>query len=136
MARRRWKPRCAHPPDLILTDVMMPKLDGYGLGPVQALRADPYLRENSGDFCYRRGPARKARIEGIAAGADDYLVKPFSANELLTRVETALRLRQVRRYRGARGKIDTVRGTVPRVCDRHIGRDLPNGARTGPKCGN
>lgn len=42
MARRRWKPR-AQPPDLILTDVMMPKLDGYGL--LQSLRANSNLRE-------------------------------------------------------------------------------------------
>jgi len=64
----------AHTPDLILSDVMMPKLDGYGL--LQALRADPYLRDIPVILLSARA-GEESRIEGMAAGADDYLVKPF-----------------------------------------------------------
>ena len=77
-------------PDLIITDVMMPRLDGFGL-----LRA---IRERRGDTgaaghsCSRRGPTRRRGIEGLEAGADDYLVKPFSANELVARVNANLKL--------------------------------------------
>ena len=98
----------AHPPDLILSDVMMPKLDGYGL--LQALRADPYLRDIPVILLSARA-GEESRIEGIAAGADDYLVKPFSGNELLARVETALQLRRVRNE--ARAQFETLLNEAP-----------------------
>ena len=82
-----------HPPDLILADVMMPKLDGFGL--LRAVRTDARLREIPVILLSARA-GEESRIEGISAGADDYLVKPFSATELLARVETALRLKQIR----------------------------------------
>ena len=71
----------------------MPKLNGFGL--LQSLRSDPHLREIPITLLSARA-GEESKIEGIAAGADDYLVKPFSANELLARVETALKLKQVR----------------------------------------
>ncbi|WP_211923160.1 ATP-binding protein [Duganella radicis] len=77
-------------PDLILSDVMMPQLDGFGL--LAALRA----RETTRDIPFMMLSARageEARLEGLQAGADDYLVKPFSGRELLARIEV-LRLRQ------------------------------------------
>ncbi|TGD97240.1 ATP-binding protein [Methylobacterium nonmethylotrophicum] len=83
-----------HAPDLVLTDVMMPGLDGFGL--LAALRADPSLRAIPVILLSARA-GEEARIEGLAAGADDYLIKPFSARELLARVETNLRLARVRR---------------------------------------
>jgi PAS domain S-box-containing protein len=83
-----------HTPDLVLTDVMMPGLDGFGL--LAALRADPSLRGIPVILLSARA-GEEARIEGLAAGADDYLIKPFSARELLARVETNLRLARVRR---------------------------------------
>src|SRR5689334_683242 len=63
----------AHPPDLILADVTMPKLDGFGL--LRALRADPGLREIPVILLSAR--ADEGSIEAMEAGADDYLVKPF-----------------------------------------------------------
>ncbi|MGH9884695.1 MAG: ATP-binding protein, partial [bacterium] len=74
-------------PDLVVTDVMMPRLDGFAL-----------LRELRGDEHTRRVPVimlsaragEEARIEGLGAGADDYLVKPFSALELVARVQSQL----------------------------------------------
>jgi signal transduction histidine kinase len=73
----------AAPPDLILSDIMMPGLDGYQL--LQALRADELTRGIPVIFLSARA-GDEARVEGLSAGADDYLVKPFSARELLARV--------------------------------------------------
>ena len=83
----------AHPPDLILSDVMMPKLDGFGL--LRALRADPRLREIPIILLSARA-GEESRIEGMEAGADDYLVKPFSARELVARVETHIKVSRMR----------------------------------------
>jgi PAS domain S-box-containing protein len=76
-------------PDLVLTDVMMPGLDGFGL--LQALRADPQTRKVPIILLSARA-GEEARVEGLEAGADDYLIKPFSARELLARVEAALKM--------------------------------------------
>ena len=84
----------AHPPDLVLSDVMMPKLDGFGL--LRALRADPDLQEIPVILLSARA-GEESRIEGIEVGADDYLVKPFSARELIARVETHVTTFRVRR---------------------------------------
>jgi PAS domain S-box-containing protein len=81
-------------PDLVLTDVMMPNLDGFGL--LQALRSDSQTREVPIILLSARA-GEEARIEGLTAGADDYLVKPFSARELLARVEATLKLSRLRR---------------------------------------
>jgi CheY-like chemotaxis protein len=69
-------------PELVLTDVMMPELDGYGL--LRALRADPNTRDLPVILLSARA-GEDARIEGLDAGADDYLTKPFSARELIAR---------------------------------------------------
>lgn len=81
-------------PDLVLTDVMMPEMDGFEL--LQALRADPHTREVPVILLSARA-GEESRVEGLAAGADDYLIKPFSARELLARVDANLRLGQLRR---------------------------------------
>jgi len=81
-------------PDLILSDVMMPLLDGLEL--VQRLRADPGLREVPVILLSARA-GEESRIQGMETGADDYLVKPFSARELLARVQTHLELARVRK---------------------------------------
>lgn len=82
------------PPDLVLTDVMMPGLDGFEL--LQALRAAPHTREIPIILLSARA-GEEARVEGLEAGADDYLTKPFSARELLTHVDANLKLGQLRR---------------------------------------
>jgi signal transduction histidine kinase len=84
----------ANPPDLILSDVMMPELDGFGL--VAALRADDRTRAIPVILLSARA-GEEARIEGLGAGADDYLVKPFSARELVARVASQLQLTRLRR---------------------------------------
>jgi signal transduction histidine kinase len=89
-------------PDLVLSDVMMPELDGFGL--IAAMRADAELHDVPVLLLSARA-GEEARIEGVNAGADDYLVKPFSARELLTRVDSQLmrsRIRQAERAHMAR----------------------------------
>lgn len=83
-----------HLPDLVLTDVMMPRMDGFGL--LNALRSDSRTREIPIILLSARA-GEEAKVEGLAAGADDYLIKPFSARELLARVEATLKLSQLRR---------------------------------------
>jgi signal transduction histidine kinase len=84
----------ANPPDLVLSDVMMPALDGFGL--LAAIRADDRIRALPVILLSARA-GEEARIEGLDAGADDYLVKPFSARELLARVASQLQLARLRR---------------------------------------
>jgi PAS domain S-box-containing protein len=82
------------PPDLVLADLMMPGLDGFGL--LGELRADPRTGTVPVVLLSARA-GEESRVEGLAAGADDYLVKPFSARELLARVGTHLEMNRVRR---------------------------------------
>jgi len=81
-------------PDLIISDVMMPRLDGFGL--IRELRLDARTAGVPTILLSARA-GEEATAEGLRAGADDYLVKPFSASSLLIRVEaqlSAARLRQ------------------------------------------
>jgi PAS domain S-box-containing protein len=84
----------ASPPELVLSDVMMPKLDGFGL--LGALRADPVLRTIPVILLSARA-GEEARVGGITFGADDYLVKPFSSRELLARVDSHVKMARFRR---------------------------------------
>jgi len=81
------------PPDLILSDVMMPRVDGFGV--LQAVRAEESLR-NIPLILLSARAGEESRIEGLQSGADDYLVKPFSARELLARVSSHLAIARVR----------------------------------------
>jgi signal transduction histidine kinase len=80
-------------PDLIVSDVMMPNLDGLGL--LHKLREDTQTQTIPVILLSARAGEESA-VEGLKAGADDYLAKPFSAQELLARVRTHLELAQVR----------------------------------------
>ncbi len=73
----------ANPPDLVLSDIMMPRLDGFGL--LEKLRAHPATSAIPVILLSARA-GEEAESEGLEAGADDYLVKPFTARELLARV--------------------------------------------------
>jgi len=88
-------------PDLVLTDVMMPELDGFGL--LQRLRSGEQTREVPVLMLSARA-GEEARIEGLQAGAADYLVKPFSARELLARVETLLLRSRLRSLEDAQAR--------------------------------
>ncbi|MDG4767136.1 SpoIIE family protein phosphatase [Solwaraspora sp. WMMD406] len=115
--------------DLILTDVMMPNLDGFGL--VAALRADARTRHVPiVVLSARAGP--ESAVEGLAAGADDYLVKPFAAQELVARVRANVELgqlrgriiRQLRALADAAVAVNTAQTTreVVRVAVDHVQR--------------
>ncbi len=81
-------------PDLVLTDVMMPGLDGFEL--LARLRNDPQTSHLPVVMLSARA-GEEATVEGLDAGADDYLVKPFGGPELLARIRANLELDRVRR---------------------------------------
>lgn len=81
-------------PDLVLTDVMMPKLDGFGL--LAKLREDVSLASLPVLMLSARAGS-DAQVEGLNAGADDYLAKPFAARELLARVNSTIHMAEMRR---------------------------------------
>ena len=74
-------------PDLVIADVMMPVMDGFGL--LRAIRTSERFSKVPVMLLSARA-GEEASSEGLRAGADDYVVKPFSARELLARVETRL----------------------------------------------
>ncbi|MCS7080584.1 MAG: response regulator [Chloracidobacterium sp.] len=80
-------------PDLVLSDVLMPEMDGFEL--CRALRADPVLGEVP--IVLVTTLADKAsRLQGLEAGADDFLSKPYDSAELRARVRTIVRLNRYR----------------------------------------
>jgi two-component sensor histidine kinase/CheY-like chemotaxis protein len=102
-------------PDLVLSDVMMPGLDGFGL--LAELRGDGNLLEIPIILLSARA-GEEARVEGLEAGADDYISKPFSARELLARVRANLQLARIRRdakeaQRQYAARLEAVVNTVP-----------------------
>lgn len=105
----------ARKPDLVLTDVMMPGLDGFGL--LRELRSDQDLRDLPVIIVSARA-GEEARVEGLDAGADDYLTKPFAARELVARVNANLEMARVRReaaeaLRARTAELEAVLETAP-----------------------
>ncbi|RKH13818.1 PAS domain S-box protein [Corallococcus sp. CA047B] len=72
------------PPDVVVSDVMMPGLDGFGL--LRELKADARTAHVPVILLSARA-GEEAKVEGLQAGADDYLVKPFGVRELVARLE-------------------------------------------------
>ncbi|KAG0146679.1 hypothetical protein CROQUDRAFT_77426 [Cronartium quercuum f. sp. fusiforme G11] len=83
----------SHRPDLVVSDLMMPGLDGFQL--LKQLKADPDTAAISVILLSARAGS-DIRVEGLAEGADDYLVKPFEAKELVARINTHLQLAKMR----------------------------------------
>ncbi|HKS68917.1 MAG TPA: ATP-binding protein, partial [Ktedonobacterales bacterium] len=88
-------------PDLVLAAVMMPELDGFAM--LRALRADPATRTLPVILLSARA-GEEATVEGLEAGADDYLTKPFSVREVLSRVAARLEIAGLRREAEARAR--------------------------------
>jgi PAS domain S-box-containing protein len=84
----------ARPPELIVSDVMMPRLDGFGL--LRELRAHAGTRTIPVILLSARA-GEESHVEGLAHGADDYLIKPFSAREMLARIAAHLDMARMRR---------------------------------------
>jgi signal transduction histidine kinase len=95
----------AQPPDLLVTDLMMPILSGREL--VQAVRADRAL-ESIPVLVLTARSAVGARIESLDAGADDYASKPFEASELRARIRSLLRIKEYQ---------DTIRAQAHELAD-------------------
>ncbi len=93
------------PVDLVVTDVMMPRLDGLGL--VRAIRDDPALASVPVVMLSARAGA-EAATEAVEAGADDYVVKPFTPAELVARCRTTLELAAHRRRAAEAGVRQTL----------------------------
>jgi signal transduction histidine kinase len=99
----------ADPPDVVVTDVMMPRLDGFGL--LTALRAEPATATIPVIVVSARA-GEESSVEGLDLGADDYLVKPFSARELVARVRVNLELARLRADAGRVSALEEVRSRV------------------------
>ena len=95
-------------PDLIICDIQMPRLDGYGT--LAALRKDPATAAIP--FIFLTGLAdRKELRQGMGLGADDYLTKPFSVNELMQAVNTRLEKHAAVQRRSEK-KLEELRGNI------------------------
>jgi len=77
-----------HSPNLVLLDIMMPKMDG--IEACEQLRADPDLKHIPIIFLTARSD-EKTEIEGLDKGADDFITKPISTTKLLSRINAVLR---------------------------------------------
>ena len=93
----------SHAPDVLVSDVLMPGLNGFEL--IERLRGDERTAVIPVLLLSARG-GEDSRIEGIASGADDYLVKPLSSRELVARVDGAVRLGRLRRETARREQAD------------------------------
>ncbi|MBS1816862.1 MAG: response regulator [Acidobacteria bacterium] len=110
------------PADLLLTDVMMPRMDGISL--IHAIRADADLKTLPVIMLSARS-GEEARIEGLHAGADDYIFKPFSAREVVARVSSQLQLLAARRHAATeRDRLRDLLSQVPAVVNFLSGPDL------------
>jgi DNA-binding response OmpR family regulator len=113
--REAWNAICRRRPDAVLSDVMMPEVDGFTL--LAQIRASGELKDLPFILLSARA-GEEAKIEGLGAGADDYLVKPFSGRELLARVAANLSMSRLRAamaqdLRARTAELETVLETVP-----------------------
>ncbi len=98
-------------PDLVITDVMMPELDGFGL--LRALAGDETTRTIPVLMLSARA-GEESRMEALLAGANDYLVKPFAARELMARVDSLLMRSRIRAIEEAQARrLDEVFAQAP-----------------------
>lgn len=93
-AQAGWEQLEAHKPELVITDIMMPQVDGYQF--LAQMRGDPRFKDLPVVFLTAKGMTRD-RIQGHKAGVDAYLSKPFDPDELVAIVENLLARQQVRK---------------------------------------
>ncbi len=106
-------------PNLVLADIMMSGLDGFGI--LQAIRNDPSIRMTPVILLSARA-GEESTVEGLQAGADDYLVKPFTARELVARVSAHLNLARIRR--GVAERESQLAAIVESSDDAIVSKDL------------
>jgi signal transduction histidine kinase/serine phosphatase RsbU (regulator of sigma subunit) len=107
--------------DLVITDVMMPRMDGFEL--LNAIRSDILLRTIPVMMLSARA-GEEAAIGGLIAGADDYLVKPFTSEELRARVSA-----QIRVVREQQKVLDRTKRIVEAFQEGFLPSRLPQTAR-------
>ena len=95
-------------PDLVLSDVMMPEMDGFGL--LAALKADERTSHMPVVLLTAKADA-ESKLHGLETGADDYLAKPFNADELTARVRNLITQRRLLREKYSQEVL--VLGTSP-----------------------
>lgn len=109
-------------PDVILADVMMPGLDGFEL--LKRVRAHPELRHTPVVLVTARA-GEQAAIEGLMAGADDYIAKPFSPRELVARIAAAVdRARAESALRASEAELLARNDELERFNKVTVGREL------------
>ncbi len=94
-------------PDLVLLDLFLPGLDGFGA--LTGLRRDPKTAEVPVIFLSAQGDA-ETKSQGLSLGAADYLAKPFSAQELMARVDRTLKLTAQKEHFRALAQTDGLTG--------------------------
>ncbi len=120
-----WQAMKEDPPDMLVSDIMMPEVDGIEL--VRKVKADPELKLTPCILVTARAGA-EASVSGLDSGADDYLVKPFSPEELVARLSSAWRLcvahRELRNKQAQlvdlsreAGKAELAAGVIHNICN-------------------
>jgi putative two-component system response regulator len=104
-------------PDMMLLDVMMPQLDGFEV--CRRVRSAPELVEIP-IIMITALDDRTSRLNGLRAGVDDFLTKPFDTIELLTRVQTVARLNRYRRIVEQRNELEAAHQALIRSYDKTI----------------
>lgn len=98
-------------PDLIICDVMMPEMDGYGV--IGELRKDPLTAGIPFIFLTAKADRFEQR-QGMELGADDYITKPFTRKELLTAINTRLKKQEII-HNKSQEKLDELRTSISRA---------------------
>lgn len=102
-----------HRPALVLSDVMMPEMDGIAL--LKAVKNDPVIGQTPIILITARA-GEESRIEGIEIGADDYIVKPFSSRELIVRAQAQMRISSARsKIEASEKQFRTLTETLPQL---------------------
>jgi two-component system cell cycle response regulator len=117
----------SEPAHLILSDVMMPKMDGFEL--MRKIRSNPNLK-NAYIILITARIQERDRVQGLDLGADDYITKPFSFSELLARVRVGARVVQYQRHLEYQALVDPLTGLFNRrAFERKIEEEFERATR-------
>ena len=109
-----WEAMCEHVPDLVLLDIMLPGEDGLEI--LKKLRSSPLTEQLPVILATARG-SEYDKVVGLDTGADDYLVKPFSFDELLARLRVI-----TRKHGGSATNVFTVADLTVDTASHHVAR--------------
>ena len=116
-----------NPPDLLVTDLMMPEMDGFEL--ITRMRKDPRLKQTHVIVITALGQVED-KVRALSLGASDYTVKPLNADEFKARVQAGLReIRLKKELQAAYQNLDREMQLVERLQRRLLPKNLPSGDR-------